>query len=92
MGIDPMNNISNNNKNTLCSYIISTPTSHSAYYNYGFTNPQKGIWLFTILNMINPQKEIDLMNNISIINRILFAVTLFQHSPLTRRVSYNSIR
>jgi hypothetical protein len=24
MGIDPMNNISNNNKNTLCSYIIST--------------------------------------------------------------------
>jgi hypothetical protein len=33
--------------------------------------------------MINPQKGIDLMNNISIINRILFAVTLFQHSPLT---------
>jgi hypothetical protein len=27
MGIDPMNNISNNNKNTLCSYIISTGTS-----------------------------------------------------------------
>jgi hypothetical protein len=26
MGIDPMNNISNNNKNTLCSYIISTDT------------------------------------------------------------------
>src|ERR1700722_2414732 len=24
MGIDAMNNISNNNKNTLCSYIIST--------------------------------------------------------------------
>jgi hypothetical protein len=24
MEIDPMNNISNNNKNTLCSYIIST--------------------------------------------------------------------
>jgi hypothetical protein len=24
MGIDPINNISNNNKNTLCSYIIST--------------------------------------------------------------------
>jgi hypothetical protein len=24
MGIDPMNNISNNNKNTLCSYIVST--------------------------------------------------------------------
>jgi hypothetical protein len=28
----------------------------------------------------------------SIIIRILFAVTLFQHSPLTRRVFYNSIR
>jgi hypothetical protein len=42
--------------------------------------------------MINPQKGIDLMNNTSIINRILFAVTLFQHSPLTRRVFYNSIR
>jgi hypothetical protein len=26
MGIDPMNNISNNNKNTLCSYFISTVT------------------------------------------------------------------
>jgi hypothetical protein len=24
MGIDPMNNISNNNQNTLCSYIVST--------------------------------------------------------------------
>jgi hypothetical protein len=24
MGINPINNISNNNKNTLCSYIIST--------------------------------------------------------------------
>jgi hypothetical protein len=42
--------------------------------------------------MINPQKGIDLMNNTSIINRILFAVTIFQHSPLTRRVFYNSIR
>jgi hypothetical protein len=29
MGIDPMNNISNNNKNTLCSYIISTPPASS---------------------------------------------------------------
>jgi hypothetical protein len=27
MGIDPINNISNNNKNTLYSYIISTATS-----------------------------------------------------------------
>jgi hypothetical protein len=42
--------------------------------------------------MINPQKGIDLMNNNSIINRILFAVTIFQHSPLTRRVFYNIIR
>jgi hypothetical protein len=32
------------------------------------------------------------MNNTSIIIRILFAVTLFQHSPLTRRVFYNNIR
>jgi hypothetical protein len=30
--------------------------------------------------MINPQKGIDLMNNTSIIIRILFAVTIFQHS------------
>jgi hypothetical protein len=31
--------------------------------------------------MINPQKGIDLMNNNSIINRILFAVPIFQHPP-----------
>jgi hypothetical protein len=31
-------------------------------------------------DMINPQKGIDLMNNNSIINRILFAVTIFQQS------------
>jgi hypothetical protein len=42
--------------------------------------------------MINPQKGIDLMNNTSIIIRILCAVTIFQHSPLTRRVFYNNIR
>ena len=30
-------------------------------------------------DMINPQKGIDLMNNKSIINIILFAVTIFQH-------------
>jgi hypothetical protein len=41
--------------------------------------------------MINPQKGIDLMNKISIINRILFVVTIFQLSPLTRRVFYNII-
>jgi hypothetical protein len=29
MGIDIMNNISNNNKNTLCSYIISTSCAFS---------------------------------------------------------------
>ena len=72
-------------------YILG-PTSYSAYYNYDLTNPQKGIWSFTIPDMINPQKGIDLMNNTSIIIRILFAVTLFQHSPLTRRVFYNNIR
>jgi hypothetical protein len=43
-------------------------------------------------DMINPQKGIDLMNNASIINKILFAVTIFQHSPLTRRVFYNIIK
>jgi hypothetical protein len=32
------------------------------------------------------------MNNKSVINRILFAVTIFQHSPLIRRVFYNIIR
>jgi hypothetical protein len=42
--------------------------------------------------MINPQKGIDLMNNTSIIIRILFAVTIFKHSPLTIRVFYNNIR
>ena len=30
-------------------------------------------------DMINPQKGIEPMNNNSIINRILFAVTIFQH-------------
>jgi hypothetical protein len=42
--------------------------------------------------LTNPQKGIDLINNDSIINRILFAVTIFQHSPLTRRVFNNIIR
>jgi hypothetical protein len=42
-------------------------------------------------DMINPQNWIDIMNNNSIINIILFAVTIFQHSPLTRRVFYNII-
>jgi hypothetical protein len=39
-------------------------------------------------DMINQQKGIDLMNNNSIINRILFAVTIFHHSPLTIRVFF----
>jgi hypothetical protein len=39
--------------------------------------------------MINPQKGIDLFNNL-IISRIFFTVTIFQHSPLTRRVFYNT--
>jgi hypothetical protein len=43
-------------------------------------------------DIINPQKGIDLMNNNSIINRIFFAVTIFQHSLLTRRVFYNIIK
>jgi hypothetical protein len=42
-------------------------------------------------DMINPQKGIDLINNDSIINRIIFAVTIFQHSLLTRRV-FDNIR
>jgi hypothetical protein len=32
--------------------------------------------------MINPQKGIDLMNNTSIINRILFVVTIFQQKSI----------
>jgi hypothetical protein len=44
------------------------------------TNPQKGIWSITMPNMINPKKGIDLMNNNSIINRKLFAVTIFQQN------------
>jgi hypothetical protein len=31
-------------------------------------------------DMINPQKWIDIMNNDAIINRILFAVIIFQHA------------
>jgi hypothetical protein len=27
-------------------------------YEYGFTNPQEGIWSYTRPNMINPQKGI----------------------------------
>jgi len=45
-----------------------------------------------MLDMINTKKGIDKMNNNSIITRILFAVTIFQHSPLKMRVFYNIIR
>jgi hypothetical protein len=45
-----------------------------------------------MLDMINPQKGIDLMNNTSIIIIILFVITIFQHSLLTRTVFYNIIR
>jgi hypothetical protein len=34
---------------------------------------------------------IDPMNKISIIIRILFVITLFEHSPLIRRVFFSSI-
>jgi hypothetical protein len=37
--------------------------------------------------MINPQKGIDLMNNNSIINRILFAVTIFQQFSIVTGLS-----
>jgi hypothetical protein len=40
--------------------------------------------------MINPQKGIDLHDNNSNIIRIFFAIAIFQHSPLTRRVFYNT--
>jgi hypothetical protein len=43
----------------------------------GFDQSTKGIWSITMPDMINPQKGIDVMNNNSIINRILFAVTIF---------------
>jgi hypothetical protein len=33
----------------------------------GLTNPQKGIWSFTIPDMTNSQTGIDIMNNTSII-------------------------
>jgi hypothetical protein len=43
-------------------------------------------------DMINPQKGIDIMNNDSIIKRILSVVTIFQHSSLTRRAFYKIIK
>ena len=43
-------------------------------------------------DMINPKKGIDIFNNDSIINRILFAVTIFKNTPLTRRVFYDIIK
>jgi hypothetical protein len=60
----------------------------------GFDQSTKGDLVNYNFDMINPQKGIDLFNNDSIINRILFVVTIFQHSPLTRRLFYrhNSIQ
>ena len=72
-------------------YILG-PTSLSTYYNYIMTNPQKGIWSFPVSDMINPQWGLIQWIIYQIIIRIHFAVTLFQHSPLTRRVFFNSIR
>jgi hypothetical protein len=34
------------------------PTLQTTPYNYGLTNPQKGIWSYTKPDMINPQKGI----------------------------------
>jgi hypothetical protein len=66
-------------------------TSYSAYYSCLLTNPQKGIWSYYNNRHDQSTMGIDPMNNISIIIRILFAVTLFQHSPLTRRVFFSNI-
>jgi hypothetical protein len=77
--------------------IITTLIYYGANFSFsplqlGFNQSTKGDLVNYNTDMNNPQKGIDLMNNTSIIIRILFAVTLFQHSPLTRRVFYNSIR
>ena len=59
-------------------YILG-PTSSLAYYNYIMTNLQKGIWSFTVADMINPQWGLIQWIIYQIIIRIHFAVTLFQH-------------
>jgi hypothetical protein len=54
------------------------PTSYSAYYSCLLTNMQKGIWSYYNNRHDQSTMGIDPMNNISIIIRILFAVTIFQ--------------
>jgi hypothetical protein len=56
---------------------------HQKVCTTSLATPQKEIWSITMPDMINTQKGNYLMNNRSIINIILFAVTIFQHSPLT---------
>jgi hypothetical protein len=51
MGIDPMNNISDNNKNTLCSYIIST---------YGTS--QNNLWYLHLQSLLETL-EIEIQSN-----------------------------
>jgi hypothetical protein len=43
-----------------------------------------------MLDMINPQRGINLMNNNSIINRILFVVTIFQHEEDASKENYKN--
>jgi hypothetical protein len=67
------------------------PTSCYVYYNCLLTNLQKGIWSYYNIRHDQCTMGIDPINKISIITRILFEFTLFQHSPLTRRVFFSSI-
>ena len=53
---------------------------------------KRGFGPFTIADMINPQWGLIQWIIYQIIIRIHFAVTLFQHSLLTRRVFFNNIR
>jgi hypothetical protein len=73
-------------------YILLGPTSSFAFYNYIMTNPQKGIWSFYNSRHDQSTMGIDPMNNISNNNKNTLCVTLFQYSPLTRRVFFNNIR
>jgi hypothetical protein len=72
-------------------YYILGPTSSFAYHNYIMTNLQKGIWSFYNSRHDKSTMGIDPMNNISNNNKNTLC-SLFQHSPLTRRVFFNNIR
>jgi hypothetical protein len=77
--------------------VITTLTYSGVEFSFsllqlGFDQFAKGDLVIYNTRHDQSTKGIDLMNNTSIINRILFAVIIFQHSPLTRRVMYNSIR